>query len=326
MPNPDTRGAAAGLGSSPAHAIDIRGVEKRFGETRALAGVSLRVGLGEILGLLGPNGAGKTTLVRALMGRVIPDAGAISILGEARDGRSAGSRRELGWVPQEIALYGPLSARENLETFGRYQGLRRRDLRAAVERCLEWSALADRAREPVERLSGGMKRRLNMAAGIIHRPRILLLDEPTVGIDPQSRERIYQMIEQLHRDGISIIYTTHYMEEAERLCERIAIIDHGRIITEGTRDQLVRATLGNLRQVVVQCAAEIPAALGARLQPRGGVVSGSVLRLAVADPAVEIPDLLQMFRDAALTVTDLAMKTPALEQVFLHLTGRELRE
>src|ERR1035438_9515544 len=203
--------------------LQIEGLVKRFGELTAANGVTLELKSGECLGLLGPNGAGKSTLIRAIVGRVIQDAGTVSVFGAPADSLSA--RMALGWVPHEPALYPPLTCRDNLEAFGQYHGLRRTDLKAAVAWCLDWAALADRASDVVGSLSGGMKRRLNMAAGIIHHPKVTLMDEPTVGVDPQSRNRIFEMIETLRGEGMSIIYPTHYMEEAERLCGRIAIID-----------------------------------------------------------------------------------------------------
>ena len=249
---------AATPGARPA--IEIRHLVKDYGPKRALDGVSLELGEREILGLLGPNGAGKTTLVRSLVGRVVPTSGSVSIRGAAVGTPAA--RAALGYVPQELALYPLLTAEENLEVFGGYQGLEAGALKQAIAWCLEWSALADRAREPVKQLSGGMKRRLNMAAGLIHRPAIVLFDEPTVGVDPQSRERIYAMIEELHRAGVSAIYTTHYMEEAERLCDRIAIVDHGRVIALGTNAELVRGVFGQQCEVAIHLGAE-PSAAGA---------------------------------------------------------------
>jgi ABC-2 type transport system ATP-binding protein len=256
----------------PVHPIEIDSVVKSFNGRRALDGVTLSLREGEVLGLLGPNGAGKSTLVRTIMGRVRPDSGDVRIFGKSAPAGDNTARAEVGIVPQEIALYPNLSSFENLTVFGRYLGLKGAALDEAIARALTWSALSDRAGEAIKNFSGGMKRRLNMAAGVLHRPKVLLLDEPTVGVDPQSRERIYQMIEGLKADGTSLVYTTHYMEEAERLCNRVAIIDHGKIIAEGTKDELVRATVGEKREVVM----------------------------------VE--------------------KVPTLESVFLHLTGRELRE
>jgi len=234
--------------SSSLKPLCSEGLVKRFGQVTALDGITLELNRGECLGLLGPNGAGKSTLIRSIVGRVIPDAGTVTVFGSLAD--SSGARAALGWVPQELALYSRLTCRENLEAFGRYHGLGGASLQSAVARCLEWAVLADRAGERVSNLSGGMKRRLNMAAGLIHEPRLMLMDEPTVGVDPQSRNRIFEMIEALHAKGMSIIYTTHYMEEAERLCDRIAIVDRGRIIAQGTRDELVRNAFASRSEVI----------------------------------------------------------------------------
>ena len=304
--------------------LEARDLVKSFGGRRALDGVRLTLSSGEILGLLGPNGAGKTTFVRSVVGRVRPDEGSLSVFGlSPTDPRSSAQR---GWVPQEIALYPLLSARENLYSFGRYQGLSERDLPEAAARSLDWAALTERSDERADRLSGGMKRRLNIAAGTIHRPRLLLLDEPTVGVDPQSRERIYRMIEELRAEGVSILYTTHYMEEAERLCDRIAIIDHGKIIALGTKDELVRSTLGKGRTLAVEAEKPLPEALRRRLAERGASLREDAAVIPVEDPAREIPEVLELFRQEDAPVRDLVLKAATLESVFLQLTGRELRE
>ena len=305
-------------------ALSIRDLSKSFGDRRALDGVSLELSAGEVLGLLGPNGAGKTTVVRSVAGRAEPDGGRVSILGFSPSDDGARSAR--GWVPQEIALYPLLSPRENLWTFGRYQGLAGAALQTAIHDSLSWIGLSDRANDKTDRLSGGMKRRLNIAAGTIHGPRVLLLDEPTVGVDPQSRERIYGMIGELKSRGVGLLYTTHYMEEAERLCDRIAIIDHGKIIAEGTKDELVRRTLGAGQALVIDAAAPIPPALKAELETRKARVEGERVLLTVTQPAEEIRRILESFHAHRVAVRDLTLKSPTLEQVFLQLTGRELRE
>jgi len=304
--------------------LEVREVSKAFGERRALDGVTLHVRPGEILGLLGPNGAGKTTLVRSVAGRVLPDSGEVRVFGLLPS--DAASRGKRGWVPQEIALYPPLSPRENLWTFGRYQGLASPALEAAITRSLDWIGLSERAGERTDRLSGGMKRRLNIAAGTIHSPRLLLLDEPTVGVDPQSRERIYTMIAELKREGVSLLYTTHYMEEAERLCDRIAIIDHGRIIAAGTKEELVRETLGSRQAVTIATDAPIADSLARALGALGATVDGTKVQVSVEDPPREIREILEIFHAQRTAIRDLALKSVTLEQVFLHLTGRELRE
>jgi len=304
------------------NAVEIRSLSKRFGDRQALAGVDLDFAAGEVLGLLGPNGAGKSTLVRALIGRVRPDAGTIRLLG--RDAEEPEARDVLGYVPQEIALYPVLSAEQNLRVFGRYLGLVGERLERAVASGLAFANLTDRPNEPIEAFSGGMKRRLNLAVGILAEPRVVLLDEPTVGVDPQSRERIYAMIGELAARGVAVLYTTHYMEEAERLCDRVAIIDGGRVIAVGTRDELVRSAVGAGRRLVVHAAAPIPPALAAAFPQ--ATLAGESLALSTTDPATTIATLLAELERAAVPVHDLELVAPGLESVFLELTGRELRE
>ena len=304
--------------------LEIRDLVKSFGERRALDGVSLEVGAGEILGVLGPNGAGKTTLVRSVVGRVRPDSGTVLVLGMPVEDPL--SKASVGYVTQEIALYPLLTPEENLTAFGRYQGLGGEALSAAVSEGLRWTGLFERAKERTDRLSGGMKRRLNIAAGTIHGPKLLLLDEPTVGVDPQSRERIYEMIGELRKGGVALLYTTHYMEEAERLCDRIAIIDNGRVIALGTKEELVRATLGAARLLTIETESPFPARLREALEKRGAIFTDGTVQCSVTDPAREVADLLEAFRSDGVKIRDLALKTGTLESVFLQLTGRELRE
>ncbi|HEY6446832.1 MAG TPA: ABC transporter ATP-binding protein [Acidobacteriaceae bacterium] len=301
--------------------LNVDSVVKRFGASTAVAGVSLEIPQGASFGLLGPNGAGKSTLIRSIVGRVRPDSGSIRIFGHAVG--SAAARAELGWVPQELALYPLLSCRENLQAFGRYQGLGGKTLEDAIAWCLDWAALADRSKTPVKTLSGGMKRRLNMAAGLIHRPRLILLDEPTVGVDPQSRNRIFEMVEALRDDGATIIYTTHYMEEAERLCDTIAIIDHGHIIAMGSKEALVAKTFGTSSSVLMHVG---PATtdLAAWAAARGGTATDNSVLVSVEKPT-EIAALLEAAALDRLEILDVTLQRPNLESVFLHLTGKELR-
>ena len=306
----------------PTLPMRVEGLVKRFGDLTAVDGVTLELNGGECLGLLGPNGAGKSTLIRSIVGRVIPDAGRVTVFGEVAD--SVGARMALGWVPQDLALYPRLTCRENLEAFGQYHGLRRSELKTAVAWCLDWAALADRAGDTVKDLSGGMKRRLNMAAGLIHRPRVVLMDEPTVGVDPQSRNRIFEMIEKLRGEGMSIIYTTHYMEEAERLCDRIAIIDHGRIIALGPKDELVHNAFASRSEVLVRFA-NADEHVAAWVKQRGGLLDEGTGQFTI-ESVTEVAGLLDAAAKAGYELADLSLRKPNLESVFLQLTGRELRD
>jgi len=307
---------------STATPLKVDSLVKRYGQTVAVDGVSLSLAAGECLGLLGPNGAGKSTLIRVIAGRVIPNAGRIEVFGSAAGSQAA--RAALGWVPQELAIYPRLSSKENLRAFGSYYGLTGKKLNEAVAWCLKWAALEDRAGDLARTLSGGMKRRLNMAAGLIHQPRLVLMDEPTVGVDPQSRNRIFEMIEALRAQGTTIIYTTHYMEEAERLCDRIAIVDHGRVIALDTKEALVKGAFASRSQVLARVEGS-PAAVEAWVAQRGGRVVDGTAEFTVEHPS-EIAALLESSSSAGLELIDLSLRRPNLESVFLHLTGRELRD
>ena len=300
-------------------ALAVRGVVKRFGPNTALDHAGLELRRGERLALLGPNGAGKTTLVRCISGRAVPDAGEIEMLGQRLP--ATGGRHDLGFVPQEIALYPDLTARENLEAFGRFHGLKGNELSRAIDWALEWTGLADRAGALTKTFSGGMKRRVNIACGVLHKPRVLLLDEPTVGVDPQSRERIFTMLDELRRQGTSILLTTHQLDEAEQRCDRIVIIDHGRVIAEGTLAELIEGTVGVNRRVTLRLTepGEPPDGFRATEDPRALVGE-------VGDVALELPGLLAGIRDAGGQVSDIEVRAPSLHSVFIHLTGRELRE
>ena len=301
-------------------ALEIRDARKSFGSTRALDGMSLTLGEGEMLGLLGPNGAGKTTLIRAISGRVRLEGGSVSLFGRVLEPGKA--RPELGVVPQENALYPLLSARENLETFGRMNGLEGKHLHERASWALEWTGLAERAQGVVKEFSGGMKRRLNLACGVLHEPKLVLLDEPTVGVDPQSREKIYDMLDGLRGAGTALLLTTHYLEEAEARCERITIVDHGRTIASGTLPELVvQAGLAGRRvRFTLDHASTTP--------PVGfvGENGGGVLTANIQDVSTELPGLLARLHAAGLDVRDLEVRGASLQTAFLSLTGKELRE
>ena len=235
--------------SSPP-ALEIDQLTKRFGTREALRGVSFRLEAGERLAFLGPNGAGKTTLIRSIAARTSPSGGSIKIFGQSpNDSRT---HQLIGFVPQEIALYGDLTARQNLKAFGRFYGLKGTLLRQRLSWALEWTGLADRANELVRNFSGGMKRRINIACGVLHRPQLILLDEPTVGVDPQSREHIFGMLDKLNDAGTAILLTTHNLDEAQSRSDRIVVIDHGRMVADGTFSELVQETVGNSRLVKVR--------------------------------------------------------------------------
>jgi ABC-2 type transport system ATP-binding protein len=300
--------------------LTVTGARKKFGAVTALDGASLSLRQGELLALLGPNGAGKTTIIRAISGRVQLDAGEIRLFGQPIAPRCTSP--DLGLVPQELAVYPSLSARENLTAFGRLQGLSSNDLSAQVAWALKATALEDRADEPITAFSGGMKRRLNIACGVIHRPRVVLLDEPTVGVDPQSRERIYDMLAELTRAGVSLLLTTHHLEEAEARCTRTIIIDHGKAIAAGTLAELVEQTVGRHRIVTVRIDAPVAAPPGVEIDAE----DPRLLRARVSNVARELPALLAAIAAQGREVEDVEVRGPSLQSVFIHLTGRELRE
>ena len=308
--------------------LAVSGARKRFGPVTALDGASFELRQGELLALLGPNGAGKTTLIRAIAGRVRLDSGEIRLFDRLLDGRH--TPPELGIVPQEIAIYPLLTARENLEVFGALHGLHGQDLKTQVDWGLDSVGLADRGRDPVGQFSGGMRRRLNIACGVLHRPRVVLLDEPTVGVDPQSRDRIYDMLAALAAAGTSLLLTTHHLEEAEARCSRIVIIDHGKIIAAGTTPELVDRTVGRSRLVSLRLDTPLGISDAARLTYEGRVeidaADGKVVKARMRDVARELPPLLDTIRAAGRTIEDVDVRGPSLQAVFIHLTGKDLRE
>jgi ABC-2 type transport system ATP-binding protein len=308
--------------------VEVEGLRKVFGDLVAVDGISFSARPGEIFGFLGPNGAGKTTTLGCICGLLVPTGGRIRIFGHdvVRDGTA--SRSALGVVPQEVALYEDLSATENLEYWGQAQGMRGAALRDRAREVLELTGLLDRSREPVKRFSGGMKRRLNFACGIVHQPRALLLDEPTVGVDPQSRVRLLELVREQARGGSCVIYTTHYMEEAESLCDRLAIIDHGKIVAQGSLSQL-RAILGQ-RDLLRFTGNFSSPLLREKLQMAGEVeivqADDSSLVLSLADAPSRLAAILAALGAAGAEVRGITLTQPSLESLFIRLTGKELRE
>ncbi|MGA3189135.1 MAG: ABC transporter ATP-binding protein [Bryobacteraceae bacterium] len=294
----------------------------------AVDNVSFTAGAGEIFGLLGPNGAGKTTTIGCISGLLLPTAGHVRVMGHdvVRDGLAA--RRALGVVPQDIALYDDLSATENLKYWGGAQGLTDPLLRESIQRALELTGLQDRAKEPVKQFSGGMKRRLNLACGIVHRPKVLLLDEPTVGVDPQSRVRLLELVRAEAQAGTCVLYTTHYMEEAETLCDRLAIVDHGKVIAAGTLIELRRmvAERDLLRLTGVFRAAAVREALERAGQIEILQCDEGLLILSVAEASRRLPAVFAAIEAAGGEVRGTTLTQPSLESLFIKLTGKELRE
>ncbi len=311
------------------HVLEASGLRRRFGDVVAVDDVSLTIAEGETYGLLGPNGAGKTTTISMIAGLLVPDTGHVMVDGRSMTVTAVEAKRAIGYVPQELAVYPDLSARENLRFFGRVQGLGRATLEGRIEEVLEVVELTERGDDRVDTYSGGMKRRLNIAVGLLHRPRLLVLDEPTVGVDPQSRNAILEAVAAMSHDGTSILYTTHYMEEAERLCDRVGIIDHGRLQAEGTRRELVALT-GDADLVTIsggpdgrQDAAD---ALRDLAPVTEVVVDDQGLEVAVREARRHLTTLLEAVTSAGMAVDGVEVREPDLEAVFLHLTGRALRD
>ena len=288
---------------------------KRYGELVAVDGVQLEVGNGEAFGLLGPNGAGKTTTIHMLCGVLAPDEGSVEIGGKS-DPTSPQVRRQIGVAPQALAIYDELTGEENLRLFGKLYGLKGDHLAARVDWALGFAGLGDRRKSRVSEYSGGMKRRLNLACALVHEPRVLICDEPTVGVDPQSRNHIFECIEALREDGITLLYTTHYMEEAQRLCDRVAIMDHGRILAVDTVDRLIEE-YGGSSIVNAELASEPPEALDLPAD-----IDGTTLRADTDSPF----ELVARLGRSGLDITSLRIDRPDLERVFLQLTGRHLRD
>ena len=305
--------------------ILVDGLHKRYGAQLALCGVSFEAAAGEIVGLLGPNGAGKSTTLGVLATLLRFDAGRVAVAGHALPARAARARRALGLVPQQVAVYPTLGAHENLRFFARALGLGGREAARSAAAALDLVGLAARADEPVARLSGGMRRRLNLACGILHRPAVLLLDEPVVGVDPQSRERIFEAIETLARAGAAVLYSTHQMEEAERLCARVVLLDAGRVVAAGTPAALV-AGAGLTPVLRLRTARPLPAGWLA------GIAGATLAEFSAAETTVKVaetatvPAILAAALRAGGDVLEMALVRPSLADAFFALTGRALRD
>ncbi len=304
--------------------VRIDELARSFGPVEAVRGISLEIQEGETFGLLGPNGAGKTTTLSMLSTLLAPSSGDARIFGESLRRNVSEVKRIVGLAPQEISLYPDLTAEENMVFFGRISGVRGRRLHTRVKELLELVGLTPRRGERVRIFSGGMKRRLNLACSLVHAPRLLLLDEPTVGVDPQSRENLFQGIESFASEGTTVIYSTHYMEEAERLCDRIAIMDEGRIAAVGTREELLEI-VGEGEVIEIRGRTDT-----ARLRRVAEVVDvesgGGVTRLLVRDAARALGPIGAALAESGHTEDGIEVYPVNLERVFMHLTGKELRD
>lgn len=308
--------------------IEVDQLRKSYGELVAVEDVSFTAHPGEIFGLLGPNGAGKTTTIGCISGLLTPTAGRVRVMGHdvVRDGLAA--RRAIGVVPQDIALYEDLSAVENLSYWGGAQGMRNPLLRERIQKVLEITGLTDRASEPVKRFSGGMKRRLNLACGMVHMPKVLLLDEPTVGVDPQSRVRLLDLVRSEAQAGVCVLYTTHYMEEAETLCDRLAIVDHGKVIAAGTLAEL-RSLMAE-RDLLRLTGVFKPQAAAQAMQAMDQVevlhADENLMILSMTDATRKLAAVFAALTAAGAELRGTTLTQPSLESLFIKLTGKDLRE
>jgi ABC-2 type transport system ATP-binding protein len=310
----------------PAIVLEAIEIRKQYGVLEALRGVSLQVNEGELFGLLGPNGAGKTTLLSILSCLLEPTAGHAQLFGKPLTRSDMSLRPLIGLCPQDIALYGDLTARENLAFFGELYGLRGKTLTNRVDEVLEFTALRDRANDRVGTFSGGMKRRLNLGVAVVHRPKILYLDEPTTGVDPQSRHHLFQEIRALNAAGTTVIYTSHYMEEVQSLCPRIAVIDHGKVIACDMREKLLRMLDGTLSIRVPRNTAAVAERIGSLPDVKIVSVEGESIKLSAADVNATTLRIVAVLREMNVALTGLEAKEPTLEQVFLHLTDAAVRD
>ncbi len=308
--------------------LECRGLRRRYGDLTAVDGVGFQISPGETYGLLGPNGAGKTTTISMVAGLLDRDDGDITVDGQPMSSHAVRAKAAIGYVPQDLAIYPDLSARENLMFFARLYGMSSADAKRRSAEVLEVTGLTDRAGDQTKKYSGGMKRRLNVGIGLLHRPKLLILDEPTVGVDPQSRNAILESVEGLSGEGMAVLYTTHYMEEAERLCDRVGIIDRGKLIAEGTRNELV-SLVGEgdrVRLLATGNLAKAAAELAGQPWVRQAGATDQGIDVVVEDARSHLPEVLTSAAAAGTAVRSVEVTEPDLEAVFLHLTGRALRD
>ncbi|MDE5417343.1 ABC transporter ATP-binding protein [Labilibaculum sp. DW002] len=304
-----------------------KNLSKSYNDVKALSNVSLSIKEGELYGLLGPNGAGKTTTISILSSLLKPDGGEVLYQDKSLYKNTSECKKIIGVVPQEIALYEDLTAIENLKFWGTLYGIKGKQLQSKTDELLEFLGLADRKNHKIKTYSGGMKRRINIAAALLHDPKIVFMDEPTVGIDPQSRNLIFEVIEELHSRGLTMIYTTHYMEEAERLCDRIGIIDEGRIITEGSLDELKKASSVK-EEIQVKFTNPQKTDLVSMNNHFNGQLSiqDNQMILSTSKTNTDLPELIQLCTNANLQLEKLDVRSLSLESIFLELTGKSLRD
>lgn len=310
--------------------LEAENIKKNYGDFAAVKGITFDIREGEIFSLLGPNGAGKTTTIAMLSTLYRPTAGDATVAGYSVSKSPMEVKQIIGVVPQELALYEDLSARENLIFWGQMYGLRGKSLYDRVDEVLEQIDLVEKARNRVKTYSGGMKRRVNIGVGLLHRPRLLIMDEPTVGIDPQSRRAILDTVRDLNKMGMTVLYTTHYMEEAEELSDRVGIIDHGKLIAFGTQKELTQQ-VGQTDTLILHMAEnDDPSALAESLRDVDGILEANASRgeVSVITPAAEevLPAVVGTANEHRIKIRSIDIREPNLEAVFLHLTGRALRD
>jgi ABC-2 type transport system ATP-binding protein len=310
--------------------LEARNLVKKFGDFPAVNGISFDIIEGEIFSLLGPNGAGKTTTISMLSTLYVPTSGEATIGGHSITKEPMAVRNLIGVVPQDLALYEDLTARENLKFWGRMYGLFGKALNARIDEVLEQIGLTDKARQRVKTYSGGMKRRVNIGVGLLHKPKLLFMDEPTVGIDPQSRRLILDSVKELNKQGMTVLYTTHYMEEAEELSDRVGIMDHGELIALGTQAELTRQ-VGEMETLVLHLGEnEDPERLAAAVRTLKMVLKADVNdhSVSVIVPQAEeaLAPAVTKANELGIKIYSVDMREPNLEAVFLHLTGRALRD